>query len=414
MDVPNFLKLLAFCVCVGSVASTNHDVFDELTSSESHDKRIVPQGKDGGPFTVDVSLYVINIVDVTETRRGAVKTTFDMYFRQFWVDPRLAFKKNASESALNDTHTWYDDTKLVGGNEILNKIWKPDTFFVNEVSSEVKQLFVRIKPSGEVLFSQRIIVCFVNHGHFRNYPWDNNLYSLEIESFGYTMEKFKYAWKDGPRSIQVSPDVTWFGYLRMVGHRARTVEASLSSGNYSRLLFDMSFTRQSGETVQSVFVPVALITCLALLSLVLPKAEVTGKTVVLALTSLAMIGLKTWLHNNLLHSVYYATRATIYVNIHLAVIVFLNINFVFSRLLTILGGHSKEGGEIQMKRLEREDSAESANILLNPSTQLPGWVGKVETAASAIPILLFVLGQAGFWISVSTISERILEDMVRI
>merc|ERR1711955_167496 len=99
-------------------------------------------------------------------------------------------------------------------------------------------------------------------------------------------------------------------------------------------------------------------------------------------------------------------------NIHLAVIIFLNINFVFSRLLTILGGHSKEGGEIQMKRLEREESAESANTL-NTSTQLPGWVGKVpgwvgkvEMAASAIPPLLFLLGQVGFWISVSTISER--------
>ena len=138
-----------------------------------------------------------------------------------------------------------------------------------------------------------------------------------------------------------------------------------------------------------------------LLSLVLPKAEVTGKTVVLALTSLAMIGLKTWLHSNLLHSVFYATRASIYVNIHLAVIIFLNINFVFSRLLAIFGVHSKEGGEIQMKRLEREDSTESANPLLTHSTQ-PAWAGRAEMAASAIPLLLFALGQASFWISVSS------------
>ena len=41
---------------------------------------------------------------------------------------------------------------------MADKIWKPDTFFVNEESAEVKQSFVRIKPSGEVLFSQRIVV----------------------------------------------------------------------------------------------------------------------------------------------------------------------------------------------------------------------------------------------------------------
>ena len=321
-----------------------------------------------------------------------------MYFRQSWFDQRLASKKYAPESALNDT-------KLIGGDEIANKIWKPDTFFINEESSEVKQSFVRIKPSGEVLFSQRIIVSFVSFGAWDDYPWDVNLHTLEIESFGYTMEKFKYAWKDGPQSVQVSLDKMTSGEFSVVGHRARTVELSFPSGNYSRLCFDLCFTRHSFTTVQSVFVPVAFITCLALLSLVLPKAEVTGKTVVLTLTSLAMIGLKTWLHNNLLHSIFYATRATIYVNIHLAVIIFLNINFVFSRLLTIFGVHSKEGGEIQMKRLEREDSTESANPLLTPSTQ-PAWVGRAEMAASAIPPLLFGLGQAAFWISVSTLSPE--------
>ena len=71
MDPPNHLKhllLLAFCVCADSVASTKHDVFDELISSESHDKRIVPLGKDGGLQTIEVSLYVLRILDISETR----------------------------------------------------------------------------------------------------------------------------------------------------------------------------------------------------------------------------------------------------------------------------------------------------------------------------------------------------------
>ena len=201
----------------------------------------------------------------------------------------------------------------------------------------------------------------------------------------------------------MSPGGFAVGDLYVVGHRARTVEAILQSGNYSRLCYDVFFTRHSGTTVQSVFVPVALITCLALLSLALPKTEVTGKTVVLALTSLAMIGLKTWLHTSLLHDIYYATRASIYVNLHLAVIVVLNINFVFSRLLTtFFGEQSKEGEEIQMRRL---DSSESSKPLFNPSTQLR-WVGRAEMAASAIPPILFLLGQAAFWISVSSLSQE--------
>ena len=182
-----------------------------------------------------------------------------MYFRQFWFDQRLASKKYAPESALNET-------ELVGGDEIANKIWKPDTFFVNEESSEVKQSEVSIKPSGEVGFFQRIIVCFISVGAFRDYPWDLNLHTLEIESFGYTMKNFKYAWKDGPQSVQVELAKMTSGDFSVVGHRVRTVELSFPSGNYSRLCFDLFFTRHSGTTVQSVFVPVALITCLALLT----------------------------------------------------------------------------------------------------------------------------------------------------
>ena len=54
-----------------------------------------------------------------------LKTTLDIYFRQIWVDPRLKSEKYAPDAALNDT-------KLVGGVEMADKIWKPDTFFVNE------------------------------------------------------------------------------------------------------------------------------------------------------------------------------------------------------------------------------------------------------------------------------------------
>ena len=81
-----------------------------------------------------------------------MKTTLDMYFRQLWVDPRLEYASN----------TTLGKEKIIGGADMAENIWKPDTFFVNEVSSESKKVSLRIKPSGEVLFSQRIVVCFVS------------------------------------------------------------------------------------------------------------------------------------------------------------------------------------------------------------------------------------------------------------
>ena len=67
-----YLQLLLYplSLCAnskGEKKTTKHDVFDKLTQSESYDKIIVPRAKNGKPLTVDVTLYVIKIVDMAET-----------------------------------------------------------------------------------------------------------------------------------------------------------------------------------------------------------------------------------------------------------------------------------------------------------------------------------------------------------
>lgn len=72
----------------------------------------------------------------------------DFYFRQFWNDPRLAFKKTQSMSSFTP------------GYEYGRGLWFPDTFFVNEKESflhtiTTKNEFVRIDYLGNVVKSQR-------------------------------------------------------------------------------------------------------------------------------------------------------------------------------------------------------------------------------------------------------------------
>lgn len=76
--------------------------------------------------------------------------TLDMYFRQFWQDPRLSF----SEPGLE---------KLVVGAEYIKLIWVPDTFFVNEKTAyfhdaTTENQFLRILHTGEILRSIRWVV----------------------------------------------------------------------------------------------------------------------------------------------------------------------------------------------------------------------------------------------------------------
>ena len=44
----------------------------------------------GQPVTVGVTLYVLSVGDLSEK---FMDFTFDMYFRQFWIDPRSARHK---------------------------------------------------------------------------------------------------------------------------------------------------------------------------------------------------------------------------------------------------------------------------------------------------------------------------------
>ena len=208
-----------------------------------YDRRVRPNyGRT--PVTVGVTLYILSIGDLSEK---FMDFTFDMYFRQFWSDPRLAF-----DGAK------YGIEKLVVGAEYIGQIWVPDTFFVNEKialfhSATTENQFLRISQNGDVLRSIRLTIkatCLMN---LANFPMDDQLCTVEIESFGYTMSDLKYEWNDGLKSVQMSPDVSLPQFL-VVGHRQRLVEVSLSSGNYSRLLADVQFARSMGYYMIQVII----------------------------------------------------------------------------------------------------------------------------------------------------------------
>jgi hypothetical protein len=47
---------------------------------------------------------------------------------------------------------------------------------------------------------------------------------------GYTMSDIRYKWNDGLNSVQISADVS-LPQFKVLGHRQKTIEASLSTGN---------------------------------------------------------------------------------------------------------------------------------------------------------------------------------------
>lgn len=71
----------------------------------------------------------------------------DCYFRQTWKDGRLKFRSDTEEA-------------LTLGASMLDKIWKPDTYFWNGQDSYLHRLtvpnrFIRLKQDGTIQYSSR-------------------------------------------------------------------------------------------------------------------------------------------------------------------------------------------------------------------------------------------------------------------
>ncbi|XP_059079953.1 gamma-aminobutyric acid receptor subunit beta-like [Tigriopus californicus] len=246
---------------------------------EGYDKRVRPN-YGGEPVTVGVTMYVLSISSVSEVM---MDFTLDMYFRQFWQDPRLSFE---GQKGLK---------KLVVGAQYIEKIWVPDTFFVNEKTAyfhkaTTENQFLRILNTGEILRSIRLTITASCPMDLQYFPMDRQLCYIEIESFGYTMSDIRYKWNDGLNSVQISADVS-LPQFKVLGHRQKTIEASLSTGNYSRLACEIQFVRSMGYYLIQIYIPSSLIVIISWVSFWLnrgatPARVGLGVTTVLTMTTL--------------------------------------------------------------------------------------------------------------------------------
>lgn len=79
----------------------------------------------------------------------------DCYFRQYWRDERLSF----TGLRKNNAHQLQTD-QLSLNVKMLEKIWKPDTYFFNGLSSYLHTItrpnkLLRISEHGDITYSMR-------------------------------------------------------------------------------------------------------------------------------------------------------------------------------------------------------------------------------------------------------------------
>ncbi|PIO77049.1 Cation transporter family protein [Teladorsagia circumcincta] len=254
-----------------SLESNVSKLLDKLIAS--HDRRIRPN-YGGPPIEVNITAHITTISAITEV---SMDYTLDLYLRQIWKDPRLAWESDVQSS-------------LTIGIDMVKTIWTPDTFFPNEKKSFFHEAtshnsFLRIDNHGNVLRSIRLTVT-------ANCPM--NLHTecaLEIESYGYSTRDIIYHWHDA-NAVTIDENVHLAHFS--IGdhyHIERTI--SLSTGNYSRLSAYFTFKRNLGFYLIQIYFPSSLIVVISWVSFWLNREAVQARVAIGVTTVLTMTTLMT-------------------------------------------------------------------------------------------------------------------------
>jgi hypothetical protein len=191
----------------------------------TYNKHRIPTPSPGVPVPVKVEMWVQEVTQVSEITQdfqigkilnSTAATTrhiyADLYINEFWDDPGLIFDDmRPCKQNLSLDHT------------VLNKIWKPNTCFINSKEafihkSPFENIFLMIFPNGSVWTNYRIKLTgwwgyyFINtHNscpgpcemNLQKFPMDVQRCSLTFESYNYNTEEVRMSWRQTANSHPV-------------------------------------------------------------------------------------------------------------------------------------------------------------------------------------------------------------------
>ncbi|XP_077984025.1 gamma-aminobutyric acid receptor subunit alpha-2-like [Glandiceps talaboti] len=249
---------------------------DRIVLFSNYDRNLRP-GIGGPPLLVVADIYALSIGPIQEVD---MEYHLDVFFRQRWNDPRLA----------------YDDPyKILSLNTVmLESIWYPDTYFVNGKKSyghnitTPNRLF-RIYPNGDVLYTQRLTVIPECKMHFENYPMDRQVCPLVFGSNSFSTEDILYSWH--PDKVKMSPHSRLSQFRLMDNTVGEFTIVSDRIGNRSVLIAHFFLQRDIGYFLIQIYVPCILVTMSSWVTFWLnpeatPARVALGVLTILAITTL--------------------------------------------------------------------------------------------------------------------------------
>uniref|UniRef100_A0A1I8J7E9 Ig-like domain-containing protein n=1 Tax=Macrostomum lignano TaxID=282301 RepID=A0A1I8J7E9_9PLAT len=248
------------------------------------------QSKDGkieeDPTAVDVNMKILSInkVDVIN-----MEFTLDMYLRQFWQDDRLRWD--------DKEYSFYNDSIAIPAKK--DNLWLPDLFFRNGKQGYLHEMtqpnyLIRVDPSGNILYSQKVTVKFACQMQLQTFPMDTQICDMNIGSYGYTTSKLLFRWKKDGNKVPVElgeMQISEFNTPREKEIQALdcTKGSATSTGSYACLKVIFKLERQLGSYLSSTYIPAILIVTVSWLNFWISVEAVPARVSLGVLTLLGIL-----------------------------------------------------------------------------------------------------------------------------
>lgn len=256
------------------------DMMRKLFHEENYEKRLRPF-HNGPPLNITVDMSIVYLGPLREVY---MDFSVDVFFRQYWRDPRL--KHNLTEPVV-----------LAGSAR--HAIWLPDTFFLNVKTAKFHNVpednsGVTIQSDGNIRWSARISMTANCQLDLRDYPLDEQSCNLTLLSYAYPQYQVDYFWKQrDSRGIIIIEDEENEFTLKNITTKRTIVQYGTpeSSYRFTHLWAVFYFNRRLGYSFIQIYTPTVLIVVLSWLSFWISKDAVPARVALVVTTVLTIVTL---------------------------------------------------------------------------------------------------------------------------
>ncbi|CAH0731315.1 unnamed protein product, partial [Brenthis ino] len=274
------LFIIQFATCMNAKINFREkekQILDQILGPGRYDARIRPSGINGtdGPAVVSVNIFVRSISKIDDV---TMEYSVQLTFREQWLDERLKFNN------LGGRLKYLTLTEA-------NRVWMPDLFFSNEKEGHfhniiMPNVYIRIFPNGNVLYSIRISLTLSCPMNLKLYPLDKQTCSLRMASYGWTTDDLVFLWKEGdPVQVVKNLHLPRFTLEKFLTDYCNS---KTNTGEYSCLKVDLLFKREFSYYLIQIYIPCCMLVIVSWVSFWLDQGAVPARVSLGVTTLLTM------------------------------------------------------------------------------------------------------------------------------